>query len=129
MNRLNAFCDTPATSAEELHKSFVARQGAVLVICPSRSLVRETLDVIREQVAQELRGGIPLVVLDLCDTQFIDGAGLEWVLDLDESCGQRGGAVRLCNAGEVCQDILRITRAGERLDQFDSLIESLRSFS
>lgn len=83
----------------------------------------------RNEISIEMRGGLPLVTIDLCETQLIDGAGLEWILELDEQCGERGGAVRLCNAGDLCQDVLRITCVGDSVDHYTSLVDALRSFS
>jgi anti-anti-sigma factor len=109
--------------------SKVSRQGSILVITPKGALRAEEVNEMRSQIANETRGGVPLVTIDLCETQLIDGAGLEWILELDEQCGTRGGAVRLCNAGDLCQDVLRITSVGDRIDHYATLVDALRSFS
>jgi anti-anti-sigma regulatory factor len=76
-----------------------------------------------------LSGGVPYIVIDLSETPLIDSAGLEWVLALDETCCRRGGCVRICNAGELCRDILRITAVGSTVQQFDDLTVALGSFA
>jgi anti-anti-sigma regulatory factor len=67
--------------------------------------------------------------MDLSDTPLIDGSGLEWILTVDELCCRRGGCLRLCNVGELCQDILRITAVGASVQQFDDLTIALGSFA
>jgi anti-sigma B factor antagonist len=109
--------------------SIFSRHGGVLVIKPKGALREDTIVSLHAEVIRETRGGLPLIAIDLSDTQLIDGAGLDWILALDDQAGQRGGAVRLCNACDLCQDLLRITVAGEQLDHFDSLVDALRSFS
>ena len=109
--------------------SRISRQGGVLVIRPKGALRADSVESLSAEIASETRGGVPLVAIDLIETQLIDGACLEWILELDDRFGERGGAVRLCNACDLCQDLLRITSVGERIDQFASLADALRSFS
>jgi anti-anti-sigma factor len=109
--------------------SRISRQGAVLVIRPKGALRADDIDTMRDEILLEIRGGLPLVAIDLIETQLIDGVGLQWIVDLDDQCGERGGVVRLCNAGDLCQDLLRITSVGDRIEHFSSLTDALRSFS
>ncbi len=103
--------------------------GAVTVLRPSGPLRAETIAALDDQLRPKLSGGVPYVVVDLSETPLIDGAGLEWLLSLDETCCRRGGCVRVCSAGELCRDILRITAAGASVQQFDDLTLALGSFA
>jgi anti-anti-sigma factor len=105
------------------------RHGAVSVLRPSGPLRADALESLHEQVDSVLSGGVPYIVIDLSETPLIDGAGLEWILDLDETCCRRGGCVRICNAGELCRDTLRITAVGSCVQQFDDLTVALGSFA
>jgi anti-anti-sigma factor len=107
----------------------IERQGAVTVVRPDAPLQAEAIESIAPRLDAELAGGVPLVVVDLTGTPLIDGRGLEWLLDLDDSCGRRGGCVRLCGAGELCRDILRVTGVGKRMQQFDDRTGALASFA
>lgn len=109
--------------------SIVKRHGAITVLRPEGPLREENLETIHEDVGQTLSRGVPNVVIDLTDAPLIDGAGLEWILDLDETCCRRGGCVRLCNVGELCQDLLRITTVGASVQQFPDLTAALGSFA
>lgn len=105
------------------------RHGAVTVLRPTGPLRAESIGPLDEEIQPMLSGGMPYIVLDLSETPLIDGAGLEWIVGLDETCCRRGGCVRICNAGELCRDILRITSVGASVQQFDDLTVALGSFA
>ena len=105
------------------------RRGSVLVLSPQGPLSTEVVGDLDEQVQSSLSGGVPLVVIDLSETPLIDGAGLEWLLSLDERCCRFGGCVRLCGVCELCRDLLRITGVGDGIQQFDDLTGALGSFA
>ena len=109
--------------------SLLNRHGAVTVLRPTGPLRAEAIEALDEQLQPLFTGGVPYIVIDLSETPLIDSAGLEWVLDLDEACCRRGGCVRICGAGELCRDILRITAVGATVQQFDELTIALGSFA
>ena len=109
--------------------SFVERHGSVTVFRPEGPLREEDLERADEEVRPHLRSGIPFLIIDLTETPLIDGAGLEWILSLDEECCRRGGCVRLCSVGELCQDLFRITCVGKSVQQFPDLTLALGSFA
>lgn len=105
------------------------RHGAVTVIRPDGPLRAEAVEQLDQETKPMLSGGVPYFVVDLSETPLIDGAGLEWILSLDETCCRRGGCVRICSAGELCRDILRVTAVGSSLQQFEDLTTALGSFA
>ncbi|MFK8111806.1 MAG: STAS domain-containing protein [Rubripirellula sp.] len=109
--------------------SLVDRHGAVTVLRPTGPLRAGAIQRLDEEVHPLLSGIIPHLVIDLAETPLIDGEGLEWILTLNETCCRRGGCVRICNAGELCRDILRITEVGDSVQQFDDLTIALGSFA
>ncbi|MCG8650015.1 MAG: STAS domain-containing protein [Pirellulales bacterium] len=109
--------------------STIERHGAVTVLRIEGPLRADTIESVDQQLRPQLSGGVPYVLLDLSATPLIDGAGLEWMLMMDDTCCRRGGCLRICNAGELCQDILRITAVGELVQQFDDLTIALGSFA
>lgn len=105
------------------------RHGAVSVVRPTSPLREDSVEDWNRELKPMLAGGLPQVVIDLSETPLIDGAGLEWILGLDEQCCRRGGCVRICGAGELCRDILRITSVGSTVQQFEDLTTALASFA
>ncbi|TWU49794.1 STAS domain-containing protein [Rubripirellula reticaptiva] len=110
-------------------KTRIERHGAITAIRPTGPLRVDGLERLNQNVQAVLVGGIPNVVVDLSETPLIDGAGLEWILSLDETCCRRGGCVRLCGANELCSDILRITGVGKIVQKFHDLTAALGSFA
>ncbi len=107
----------------------IERSGSVTVVRPNRPLQRDSLVALTTEVNESIRSGVPLVVMDLAETPLIDSAGLEWLLDLDDQCSNRGGCVCVCHANELCRDILRITCVGASMQQFPDLTSALGSFA
>ncbi|TWT98700.1 STAS domain-containing protein [Neorhodopirellula pilleata] len=108
--------------------SLITRQGHVTVVTLNQPLRQEAVDEISSRIDDAMRDGIPNLVMDLSQTPLIDGAGLQWLDDLDMEAADRGGCVRLCNANELCIDILRMTGVGDRLDHYPSLPAAMASF-
>ena len=98
--------------------------GMVCVLRPTASLQAATVQDIADAAEGQI-GNRCLVVVDLTSVNLIDGGGLEWLLDLDDTLAHRGGCLRLAAAGDLCRDMLRITGVGERLATFDSLGDAL----
>ena len=105
------------------------RHGSVTVLHPKGPLRHDNIGDFDEQLRHSISGGVPQIVIDLSDTALIDGAGLEWILDLDQRCCRRGGCVRLCGVGELCSDLLRITCVGANIQKFEDLEAALGSFA
>lgn len=105
--------------------SAISQRSGAIVVHVDNPLRQDEAQRLQQQLEQPLRQGIPQVIVDMTSTPLVDGAGLEWLLDLDGQCSQAGGSVRLCGVNELCQDILLITGIGNRLEQFDTLSAAL----
>ncbi|TWU59891.1 STAS domain protein [Rubripirellula tenax] len=105
------------------------RHGAISAIRPSGPIRADGIEALQSRTQPALSGGIPNIVIDLSDTPLIDGAGLEWILSLDDVCCNRGGCVRISGANELCVDILRITGVGKTVQQFSDLTAALGAFA
>lgn len=105
------------------------QHGAISVLRPNDPIRVDTIESLDQTLRTAMSGGVPYAIIDLADTPLIDGAGLEWLLDLDEKCCRRGGCLRICNVGELCQDILRITSVGNSVQQYEDLTSALGSFA
>lgn len=103
--------------------------GAVSVVRPAGPVRLDNVEDLHDLVLPGIMSGVPYVVIDLSETPLIDGAGLEWILDMDDECSKRGGCARLCGIGELCSDLLRITAIGDNIEQFDDLASAIASFA
>lgn len=107
----------------------INKHGSVHVVRTEGPLRLDTIDSLAEAVDGKLTGGVPAIIIDFSTTPLIDGAGLEWLLGLSEECCRRGGCLRLCNVGELCEDLLRITGIGASIESFPDLTGALASYA
>lgn len=109
--------------------SSVNCKGRVTVVEIDHPLRQDETELVSVQLDKNGHSGIPRIIVDLSQTPLIDGAGLEWLEDLDWRASELGGSVRLCSANELCVDILRMTGVDNRLEQFETLGEAMASFN
>lgn len=50
------------------------------------------------------------IIIDFSKISFIDSAGLELLLDMQNELKQRGGALKFVHLNELCLDILKATQ-------------------
>ncbi len=105
------------------------RHGAIGVLRPRGVLNASALEAADSALAQLQLIGRLMVVLDLSETVVFDGAALEWLLTLDESCGTLGGGICLANPNELCKEILQLTGVEERVGVFPDLASAMGSFA
>jgi len=113
---------------ERLFMSTITRRNRTLVVEIDKPLRQDEIDYLMPQIESAMQSGVPQLVIDLSATPLIDGQGLEWLEALDDLCGELGGCVRLCGAGELCSDILRVTGMDQRLERFETLPQAMTSF-
>lgn len=67
------------------------------------------------------------VVVDCQNLEFVDGKGLETLLDLQERLGSAGGQMRLVKPDDTIRTILRLTRLELALESHETLEGAVRS--
>jgi anti-sigma B factor antagonist len=106
-----------------------SKQGAVDVIrgtAPFNSDVRESFE---ETVANCLAAGSGQIVVDLADVPLISSTGLELLVESQEWCLQRGGALKIAAPGPLCRDILRVTGVDGDVEVFRDVVTAVGSFA
>ena len=106
----------------------IESQGAVDVVKPMAPLDHDNSAEFSETVATGLSTGKPMVVLDMSDIPLIDSAGLDALLDLQDALQDRGGAIKLAAATQLCQEVLRITGVDHQFETFDEVKSAVGSF-
>jgi anti-anti-sigma factor len=69
------------------------------------------------------------VIVDLDNSESIDSAGLEVLLDSQDGMRRRGGELKLVANNHVNRKILELTRLDQQLEVFDSVIDAVKSFA
>jgi len=67
------------------------------------------------------------MVVDCEHLEFIDSAGLESLVKLQESLGASGGQLRLAKTDDTLDTILRLTRLSLAFESHDSIENAVRS--
>ena len=107
----------------------LSKHGTVDVIAGEGPLCSDTLDELNDLVETLLSLGPPRIVFNLTDVPFIDGAGLEWLLDVRDRCTESGGIIHLASPNPLCHEILYITGVGAQLESFDEVLLAIGSFA
>ncbi|HVJ68312.1 MAG TPA: STAS domain-containing protein [Caulifigura sp.] len=106
-----------------------SRQGAVDVLSLDAALQEENCDGLRTAAEECVKRGQPRLIIDLGSVAFIDSAGLEVLLDINDRCLERGGACKLSTPNALCIDILNATGVGQELEIVDSIVKGAGSFA
>lgn len=90
-------------------------------------LTADDVDTFRSAAQKRLDEDVRDFVLDLAQMELIDSQGLETLLWLQETCGERLGQMRLASLQQNIEKILEITRLAARFDCHDSVDSALKS--
>jgi anti-anti-sigma factor len=103
-------------------------QGAVDVVTGGDRISGDRVAELAAVLEPRLEHGQPHIVLDMQGVAVIDSAGLELLLDVQEKCQRRGGAMKLAGLGSVCREVLKCTDVGSRFEIFRDSRGAVRSF-
>ncbi|MEO1497066.1 MAG: STAS domain-containing protein [Planctomycetota bacterium] len=106
-----------------------SKQGAVTVLSVDVTLDADAGDQLRAAVRGIPRVGRPQLVIDLSQSQLIDSAGCEALLDARDEVLDVGGDCVLAGASPLCADILAIAGLDEQLATFHGANEAVASFA
>lgn len=99
----------------------------VTVLTMSGDYTHDDVEAFKRSVGERRRVGVRHVLLDCASLEFIDSAGLESLLRLQEDLGLEGGQFRLINPEEVIKKILELTRLELAFDTHPSVESAVRS--
>lgn len=85
------------------------------------------LDLFQRTIDERFEKQTRDFVVNLSELEFIDSKGLESLLQLQESCVDLLGQVRLAGATGPVEQILRITRLAPRFEQYKTVDEAMKS--
>jgi stage II sporulation protein AA (anti-sigma F factor antagonist) len=82
---------------------------AVILICKGEMTV-DALESLGHEVDRQLPESVTDLVFNLAEVTFVDSAGLEYLLDLQDRLAERLGQVTLTNLDENVTKIFEMTR-------------------
>lgn len=101
----------------------------VSVLTLSGDFTQDDVEHFKRVSAERRAAGVKHVLLDCESLEFVDSAGLECWLRLQESLGEAGGEMRLLRPDQLLTRILALTRldlAFEAHPTVESAVRSLR---
>ena len=99
----------------------------ISVLTLSGEYTIDDIDQFNRTVTDRVDATARHVVLNCEHLEFVDSAGLESLLRLQQRLGAKGGQLRLVQTDETVSTILRLTRLDLALESHDSLEHAVRS--
>jgi anti-anti-sigma factor len=106
-----------------------SKHGNVDVLAGDEPLNEETAARLDELFERCAHVGQPHVVFDMSRIPFVDGVGLERLLDLRDRCLERGGAIKLAGPNALVRDVLRLTEVDRRFEVHADAVAAAGSFA
>ena len=106
----------------------IESQGAVDVVMPKFALNHEHVESLRTAVAGRSLAGQPMLVIDMSQVPLIDSAGLETLLDIQQTLRESSGTLKLAGLTQLCEDILRVTGLADRFETYAETKAAVGSF-
>lgn len=106
-----------------------ARQGAVDLIRGDDPITVDQAPFVARLLDECLAVGQPRTVVDLSRVPLVDSAGLELLLNYQDSFQQRGGALKLAAPNPLCRDILMVTGVERHFEIFTEAVSAVGSFA
>ena len=85
------------------------------------------VEVLQRGVSERMEKGVRDFVLELDQMAFVDSAGLECLLWLQDSAAEELGQVRLVNPNDDVRKILEITRLDGQFETHEEATDAIRS--
>jgi len=100
---------------------------AVILNCKG-DLTADSLDSFRQVVESQLgEAQVRDLILNFAEVPFVDSAGLEYLLDMQERLNDRLGQVKLAGLDENVSKILELTRLDSTFEQIESVSEAVKA--
>ncbi|MHC4715665.1 MAG: STAS domain-containing protein [Planctomycetota bacterium] len=106
----------------------VETYGQSIVLNCKGELTVDSLDAFRRAVDHQVtEDEVRDLVLNFEQVPFVDSAGLEYLLDLQELLSERMGQVKLAKLDENVAKIMEITRLDSAFDRFDDINQAVKA--
>jgi anti-sigma B factor antagonist len=109
----------------KIHESM---HGAVKVIRPEGPLSLADADEVRDLLLEVRKKSLGRLVLDASAVPFIDSAGLEALLNVNEALATGGQALKLSGLSDLLREVLELTEIAASFDLYEDVQSAVRSF-
>lgn len=101
--------------------------GQLSVITLKGDFTSDHVGVFQRTVEDRMNHQIRDFIINLTELEFVDSKGLEALLQLQETCADLLGQIRLAGASGAVEQILRITRLAPHFEKFATVEEAVNS--
>jgi len=101
--------------------------GQISVLTLKGDFTHDHVGAFRRAVDERVGNQVRDFVVNLSELDFVDSAGLESLLKLQETCADLLGQVRLAGVKGNIEQILRITRLTPRFDLHETVESAVKS--
>lgn len=99
----------------------------ITLLTLSGEFTAEDVELFRRTTAERLSSGARHMVLDFENVDFVDSAGLESLLRLQERLGENAGQLRLIKLDSTLERILELTRLDLAFESHETIEKAVRS--
>jgi len=99
----------------------------ITLVTVSGEFTADSIDVFKRNVSERLNKAGRDFVVQISDVTFIDSAGLETLLWLQDEAAERLGQIRLVQPGEDVRTILHLTGLSPQFDIHDEMNQAIMS--
>ncbi len=103
-------------------------KGAVRVIRPRGPLAQADAEQFRTRLAEAIGSAMGQVVVDASAIPFVDGRGIEVLVELSDELSKSGQALKLCGTTETVREVLELTDVASQFDHYEDVGTAVRSF-
>ena len=101
--------------------------GSMTVLTPKESFTHQNCKELEGFFNECLNQNKTKVILDCKNVAFVDSAGLELLVRVDETLKQKGGVLKIVGLNDVCRDIFVSTRLINTFHVYEDVHEAIRS--
>jgi anti-anti-sigma factor len=104
------------------------QHGAVSLLKPDGPLVETDVVEFARMLRNLISTRLGRVVVDLAAVPFVDSAGLEALLDINDELGQGGQCLKLCAVNKIVRQVFELTQIDSNFDLYEDVNSAVRSF-
>jgi anti-anti-sigma factor len=100
--------------------------GARTILTPKEPLTHENCQDVEAMFNEAMNQHRTEIILDCKAVSYMDSAGLELLVQVDEKLRKRGGILKLIALNDVCKDIFVATRLIGVFPVYENVHEAIR---
>lgn len=101
------------------------QSGDRTILTPKEPLTHQNRKEMETLFSEAMNQRKTMIILDCKTVFFIDSAGLELLVEIEEKLRTRGGILKIVGLNELCKDILVATRLIGRFHVYENIHEAI----